>query len=94
MTLIIETDLDSVKANQHAKLSGSFRSKVIVRIYRQTDTHTTDRLFYMDYKVVGKRFQVFNTAPLFDVQGDSGCIRISVRKPWLSRWGGSVSISV
>ena len=47
VTPTIESDVDSVKTNQHAKGQRSFRSKVI----GQTHTHinTLDRLLYLDH---------------------------------------------
>ena len=43
-----ELNLDSVKLNQH--LGKWLFSKVIVGTLRQTDTHTTERLLYLDHK--------------------------------------------
>jgi len=48
MTLTFKLDLDSVQLNQHTRYLGQYSSssKVIVRTHKQT--HTLDRLFYVD----------------------------------------------
>jgi len=55
MTLTIKNDLNSVKMNHHTTCLGqkSFRFKVIVQTETDRQTHTTERLLYLDGKVVG-----------------------------------------
>jgi len=50
MTLTFGRDPRNVKVNQRIKHLGQrFRSKIIVRTQRQKDTHTPDRLLYLNH---------------------------------------------
>ena len=57
MTLILQRDLDMATMNRRAKYDdrGSFRSESH-RSDTHTLTHTTNRLLYLDYKVIGYKY--------------------------------------